>query len=275
MQRGPLDEHTSQTELRFDAAIEVARSAGAIALEFYQRVSTLVVEHKGAQDLVSEADRETETHIRSEILARFPNDAFMGEEHGYSSGASDSGTWVVDPIDGTQPFLLGLPTWCVSIAYVVGDRTEIGVIFNPASDELYAAATGRGALLNGEPISVREVNSLSDGLTGVGCSPKTKPEDLAEIMLRLLKQGGMYQRTGSGAINLAYVAAGKHIGYVETRIHAWDCLAAVCLIEQAGGLVSPFLANFGTQGAGPLVAGAPGVYDALLGLMPEDVTSGA
>jgi myo-inositol-1(or 4)-monophosphatase len=269
------DVHTSQAAVRFDAAIEVARSAGAIALEYFARAATLVVEHKGAQDLVSEADRETETHIRSEILARFPGDAFMGEEHGYSGGDADSGTWVVDPIDGTQPFLLGLPTWCVSIAYVVGDRTEIGVIFNPASDELYAAATGRGAFLNGEPISVREANSLSDGLTGVGCSPKTKPEDLAEIMLRLLKQGGMYQRTGSGAINLAYVAAGKHIGYVETRIHAWDCLAAVCLIEQAGGLVSPFLANFGAQGAGPLVAGAPGVYDALLGLMPEDVISGA
>lgn len=275
MPPGDHDERTLQTGLRFDAAIEVAQSAGAIALEYFTRAATLVVEHKGAQDLVSEADRETETHIRSEILARFPGDAFMGEEHGFTDGNADSGTWVVDPIDGTQPFLLGLPTWCVSIAYVVRDHTEIGVIFAPATDELYAAATGRGAFLNGEPISVREANSLSDGLTGVGCSPKTKPEDLAEIMLRLLKQGGMYQRTGSGAINLAYVAAGKHIGYVETYIHAWDCLAAACLIEQAGGRVSPFLTDFGPQGAGPLVAGAPGVYGALLGLMPEDVIPGA
>jgi myo-inositol-1(or 4)-monophosphatase len=263
----------NNTANRFEVATEVALSAGAIALEYYQRAATLVVEHKGSQDLVSEADRETERHIRSAILARFPEDSFMGEEHGLTEGSGASGTWVVDPIDGTQPFLLGLPTWCVSIAYVADGQVQIGVIYNPATTELYAAASGQGAFLNGEPIWVREANALSDGLTGVGCSPKTTPEDLSAIMLRLLSKGGMYQRTGSGALNLAYVAAGKHIGYVETYIHAWDCLAALCLIEQAGGKVSPFLADFGVQGAGPLVAGTPEVFDELLSLMPVGVTS--
>ena len=81
----------------------------------------------------------------------------------------------------------------------------------------------------------------------------------------------MYQRTGSGALNLAYVAAGKHIGYVETHIHAWDCLAAVCLIGEAGGRVSDFVTEFGVQGAGPLVAGSPGVFDQLMQLMPVPV----
>ena len=132
-------------------------------------------------------------------------------------------------------FLLGLPTWCISIAYVAGDRAQIGVIYNPATDELYCAQAGAGAFVNGVPIRVRQADSLADGLTGVGCSPRTTPEHLADIMLNLLQGGGMYQRTGSGALNLAYVAAGKHIGYVETHIHAWDCLAAVCLIEEAGG----------------------------------------
>jgi len=81
----------------------------------------------------------------------------------------------------------------------------------------------------------------------------------------------MYQRTGSGALNLAYVAAGKHIGYVETHIHAWDCLAAVCLIKEAGGRVSDFVTEFGVWGAGPLVAGSPGVFDQLMQLMPVPV----
>jgi len=81
----------------------------------------------------------------------------------------------------------------------------------------------------------------------------------------------MYQRTGSGALNLAYVAAGKHIGYVETHIHAWDCLAAVCLIKEAGGRVSDFVTEFGVRGAGPLVAGSPGVFDQLMQLMPVPV----
>ena len=256
---------------RFDAAQAVARSAGALALDYFRRAETLVVEHKGSQDLVSEADRETERHIRQELQSAFPVDAFMGEEHGYTEGSPGDGTWVVDPIDGTQPFLLGLPTWCISIAYVADNRAQIGVIYNPATDELYCAQAGVGAFVNGVPIRVRQADSLADGLTGVGCSPRTTPEHLADIMRNLLQRGGMYQRTGSGALNLVYVAAGKHIGYVETHIHAWDCLAAVCLIEEAGGRVSDFVTEFGVQGAGPLVAGSPGVFDHLMQLMPVPV----
>lgn len=259
------DSHISE---RFEAATLVARSAGRFALEYFGRAASLTVEHKGAQDLVSEADRETERHITTELLTAFRGDAFVGEEHGLTSGSIDSGTWVVDPIDGTQPFLLGLPTWCISIAYVLGDAVHIGVIYNPVTDEMYAAQRGHGATRNGSPIRVRDAHSLSDGVTGVGCSPRTKPDELAEIMRRLLSEGGLYQRTGSGAINLAYVAAGQHIGYVETYIHAWDCLAAVCLIEEAGGTVSPFLADYGVMGAGRLIAGAPEVYDALAALVP-------
>ena len=264
MHGDPSDHHTVS---RFDVATKVALSAGAIALEYYRRAATLVVEHKGAQDLVSEADRETETHITQGLLSAFPADSFMGEEHGLTAGVEGSGTWVVDPIDGTQPFLLGLPTWCVSIAYVREGRVEIGVLHNPATGDLYAARAGHGATHNGAPIRVREATSLSDGLTGVGCSPRTQPDELAAIMRRLLAAGGMYQRTGSGALNLAYVAAGQHIGYVEMHIHAWDCLAALCLIEEAGGRVSPFLTDFGVTGAGPLVAGAPGVFSQLEGLI--------
>lgn len=253
---------------RFSAAVEVAQSAGRLALSYYERAATLTIEHKGSQDLVSEADRETEKHITHELLSAFPGDAFMGEEHGLISGSPGAGTWVVDPIDGTQPFLLGLPTWCISIAYVVEDRVEIGVVHAPATGDTFAARRGHGATHNGSPIQVRPATSLEDGLTGVGCSPRTKADDLAEIMRRLISAGGMYQRTGSGALNLAYVAAGKHIGYVEMHIHAWDCLGAVCLIQEAGGRVSPFLADNGVTGAGPLVAGAPGVFDQLAHLLP-------
>lgn len=259
------DSHISE---RFDAATSVALTAGRFALEYFGRAASLTVEHKGAQDLVSEADRETERHITTELLSAFPADSFVGEEHGLTAGSGDSGTWVVDPIDGTQPFLLGLPTWCISIAYVHDNAVQIGVIYNPVTDEMYAAQRGHGATRNGSPIHVRDAQSLSDGVTGVGCSPRTKPDELAEIMRRLLSEGGLYQRTGSGAINLAYVAAGQHIGYVETYIHAWDCLAAVCLIEEAGGKVSPFLADYGVTGAGRLIAGAPAVYDSLEALLP-------
>lgn len=252
---------------RFESAIRVARSAGTLAHSFFERAASLTIEHKGTQDLVSEADRETEAHITTELLGAFPEDGFLGEEHGLTPGTGSSGTWVVDPIDGTQPFLLGLPTWCISIAYVVEDRIDIGVIYNPVLDDLYAAHFGHGATHNGDTIHVCAATSLDQGLTGVGCSPRTGADDLATMMHRLRAAGGMYQRTGSGALNLAYVATGQHIGYVEKHIHAWDCLAALCLITEAGGLTSPFLAENGIGGAGPIVAGAPGVFDKLTGLM--------
>lgn len=253
---------------RFEAAIEIAQSAGKLAQSYCERAATLTIEHKGTQDLVSEADRETEHHITRSLLAAFPRDSFVGEEHGLTEGATGAGTWVVDPIDGTQPFLLGLPTWCISIAYVVDGQVTIGVIHAPATGDTYTALAGHGATHNGTTMRVRQAHSLSDGLTGVGCSPRTRPDDLAEIMRRLLTDGGMYQRTGSGALNLAYVAAGQHIGYVEMHIHAWDCLAAVCLIEEAGGRVSPFLRDYGVSGAGKLIAGAPGVFNELEALLP-------
>lgn len=248
---------------RFLAALDATDAAGQLALEYFARGATLDVEHKGTQDWVSEADRETEHLITRHVLGAFPGDAFMGEEHGLTSGAADAGTWVVDPIDGTQPFLLGLPTWCVSIAYVHGDHVQLGVINNPVTGDVYAARRGHGAHRNGVPMQVRTATALSDGVTGVGCSSRTNPDELADIMRRLLSAGGTYQRTGSGALNLAYVAAGQHIGYVESYIHAWDCLAALCLIQEAGGRVSNFLADHGVTGAGPLVAGAPEVFDAL------------
>jgi myo-inositol-1(or 4)-monophosphatase len=263
-----VPDSTRAIDERFEVALSAARSAGRLALDYFARATSLNVEHKGTQDLVSEADRETEHLITRELLSAFPGDAFVGEEHGLTSGHAGAGTWVVDPIDGTQPFLLGLPTWCISIAYADTDGVQVGVVYNPVTDETYAARRGAGATRNGTAIQVRAASALSEGLTGVGCSPRTQPDDLAEIMRRLLNAGGMYQRTGSGALNLAYVAAGQLIGYVEMHIHAWDCLAAVCLIEEAGGTVSPFLADHGVSGAGPLIAGSPGVYRTLCELLP-------
>ena len=194
-------------EERFEAAVSVVTSAGELALDYFQRASTLIVEHKGVQDLVSEADRHTESHITRALLTEFPEDSFVGEEHGFTQGGSGGGTWVVDPIDGTQPFLLGLPHWCVSIAYVIDGRVQIGCVYAPALGEMYTGRAGLGARRNGSPMRVLQANRLSEGVTGVGCSSRTEAADLAEIMRRLLTAGGAFQRTGSGALNLAYVAA--------------------------------------------------------------------
>jgi myo-inositol-1(or 4)-monophosphatase len=116
---------------------------------------------------------------------------------------------------------------------------------------------------------VRDARTLRDGLTGMGCSPRTRPVDLGHIAEQLLTAGGMYHRTGSGALTLAYVAAGQLIGYIEMHINAWDCLAAILLVEEAGGRVNDFLGANGVTGGGLLVAGAPDVYDQIASLLPN------
>lgn len=255
-------------QARYDAALLIATEAGEAALRHYRNLDALTVEQKGIQDPVSEADRETEDIIKARLTSLFPEDAFVGEETGASGVDGQRGAWVVDPIDGTQPFLLGLPTWCVSIAYVRDDAIQIGVIRNPVTGDTYAALRGEGAWRNGQRMQVADAHALTDGLTGMGCSSRTKPKDLGYIAEHLRDAGGMYHRCGSGALTLAYVAAGQLIGYVEMHINAWDCLAAILLVEEAGGVVSDFLAENGVTGGGRIVAGSPGVYDEVLALLP-------
>lgn len=262
--------HTGEAGIatRYDAAVSVVREAGAVALRHYRNLGALTIESKGVQDPVSEADRETEHVIKAALTAQFPDDAFVGEETGADRVDPTRGTWVVDPIDGTQPFLLGLPTWCVSIAYVADGDIQIGVIYNPVTDDLYAARRGAGATLNGQPMQVSAARRINEGLTGMGCSNRTTPHAIGQIAERLRAGGGMYHRIGSGALTLAYVATGQLIGYVEMHINAWDCLAAILLVEEAGGRVSPFLADYGVTGGGPIIAGAPAVYEELTALLP-------
>lgn len=260
---------TPDIQARYAAALEIAAEAGDIALRHYRNLGALTVEQKGVQDPVSEADRETEQHIKARLMTLFPDDAFVGEETGASGVDGGTGAWVVDPIDGTQPFLLGLPTWCVSIAYVRDGAVQIGVIRNPVTDDTYAAVRGQGAWRNGLPMHVADAHALTDGLLGMGCSSRTTPADLGHIAQHLRAAGGMYHRCGSGALTLAYVAAGQLIGYIEMHINAWDCLAAILMVEEAGGVVNDFLGENGITGGGRIVAGAPDVYESVRALFPS------
>ncbi|MEK1888140.1 MAG: inositol monophosphatase family protein [Phyllobacterium sp.] len=233
--------HTqADLEARFTLAKKMAVVAGAKALAYFNARERLVVETKAdPHDVVSIADREVEEFIRQEIAAAFPDDAILGEEHGLSAGASGF-TWVVDPIDGTSPFVNGMPTWCVSIAVLDGEKIAIGVIHVPCNDELYAAADGLGATLNGKPLKLGSDRTIRNAVTGIGANRHVAPATLAGIVERLLGAGGNFIRNGSGALMLAYVAAGRLVGYYEPYMHAWDCMAGYCLVREAGGWHYPF-----------------------------------
>jgi myo-inositol-1(or 4)-monophosphatase len=255
-------------DARFAFGSRLIAEAGAVAMGYFQRLGSLTIKSKGPQDMASEADLNTEILIRDRIAAAFPEDAFLGEETGRTEAVSGArGIWVVDPIDGTQPFISNMPNWCVSIAFVLDGRTELGFVAAPARGELFVARRGQGATLNGEPIAVRAAARMTDGLLGVGYSARVPPKDFLPLLAAVLEQGGMFFRNGSGALMLCDVACGRLIGYVEQHINSWDCLAALAVIEAAGGVVSDFLADEGMWRGHALAAGAREIFPSLAALV--------
>lgn len=254
----------AELETRLALAERVAQEAGAVALDYFNRRETLVIETKrDLQDVVSIADREVENLIRDRLRAACPEDGFLGEEFGLTPGTSGS-TWVVDPIDGTSPFVNGMPNWCVSIALLHGGEPVVGVIAAPCHGEAYAAARGFGATLNGKRLTLDPSHTIRNAVTGIGANSHVTPASVARTVETLLTEGGNFIRNGSGALMLAYVAAGRLVGYYEPYMHAWDCLAGHCLVAEAGGWCLPFPTQGEslTRGA-PVVAAGPGAVDDL------------
>ncbi|AUH64385.1 inositol monophosphatase family protein [Paracoccus zhejiangensis] len=249
---------------------QIARKAGALALRHFHSRDALEIETKRSlTDMVSIADREVEELIRSELLSAYPEDAMLGEEYGLMPGRSGL-TWVVDPIDGTAPFLNGLPGWCVSIGLMDADGPLMGAIFAPVLDEMFLGGRGLGATLNGRAIRVTERFDLTSGLLGLGANDRVPPARLADLHGELAARNIAWVRYGSGALMLAYVAAGRLVGYCEPRMSLWDCLAAYALIEAAGGRVAS-TADSARHATGFAVLGATRRdYDAIAALTRFD-----
>ncbi|MEQ8393941.1 inositol monophosphatase [Thalassobaculum sp.] len=247
---------TQQVQDRLAFAEDVARRAGVLALRYFRERDALVVETKGQQDVVSRADREVEELIRGALADRFPDDGFLGEETGGGGSYGQGPVWVVDPIDGTQCFLSGLPTWCVSIGLMVDGRIEAGVIVDPCADECFVGALGGGATCNGRPIAPADVSDFQAGLTEVGFSFRVPKAPTVSFIGRLIDAGGIYHRSGSGALGLAHVAAGRYIAYIEGHMNSWDSFAGAALVLAAGGWINDLTADDGvTDGAIVMASG--------------------
>jgi len=251
------------SENRSDAAIRIAKSGGAVALDYYRKLDTLAIEHKGHQDFVTIADQNTETHIRALIADAFPDDGIVGEEH--APKPSQTGyTWVIDPIDGTSNFINGIPQWCVIIAVVKGDQTEIGVTFDPVHDETFAATRGQGATFNGRPMVCPADSSIRNGTIATGFNNRLSPQGVIRLIDAIIDAKGVFSRNGSGGLSLAYVAAGRYLAYAEEHMNAWDCLAGQLQIAEAGGQIEDQPATEMIAQGGRVIAGSTGVFDALL-----------
>ncbi len=249
-------------QARRDTGLEIVQAASVSALNYFSDIDKLVIEQKGKQDLVSDADRAVEVQIKNALLASFPADGIIGEEHGRVN--SESGyTWVIDPIDGTASFVSGMPGWCVVLACVKDDEVVLGIVIDPIAQETYLAIKGEGASLNGRALSVSTSQSLAEGSTAVGYSTRTGVEPTVLVLEKIMQAGGIFYRCGSGALMLCYVAAGRLIGYCESHMNAWDCIAAMLIIQEAGGKVEPYETNIMLAEGGRVLTACPGVYSQL------------
>lgn len=250
---------------RTEAAITIARRVGMETAKFRAEVQpeTLAIENKGFQDFVTVADKRAEQMIREALLGQFPDDAFLGEEGGASTNGSSTGTWVVDPIDGTTNFIRGFRHWGVSIAFVAGDEILVGVIYDATQNAIFSAIRGEGALREGRPITAAKTTDPSRGLAILGHSRRTDFEDYLSISRKIYETGMDYRRMGAAAIGLIRVAEGVADLYFERHLSAWDMLAGALIAKEAGAVIAlPPLPRLLAHG-GPVVACAPGVANDL------------
>jgi myo-inositol-1(or 4)-monophosphatase len=222
-----------------EAACEAARRAASVLLEWRQRFG---VREKGRFDLVTDADLASQQAISGYLLERFPHHQFLGEEGPDAKVRPAPGTpptWIVDPLDGTANYVHDCPLYCVSIGLEVAGELVVGVVLDPCRQELFAAAKGLGAWLGALRLQASQTARLEEALLSTGFPPDLRGQEKTLAWWRYFSlRTQSLRRTGSTALNLAYVAAGRFDGYWAFDNHVWDVAAGVVLVREAGGVVT-------------------------------------
>lgn len=244
--------------------INAARKAARGMARDFGELEGITATRKGAADFVSAADHRAEQVLFEELSKARPKFGFLMEERGEIEGADTSNRWVVDPLDGTTNFLHGLPQFAISIC-VERDRHPIaGVIYNPATDELYWAEKGEGAWLNDKRLRVASRKSLDECLFATGLPFKGRPgreRSLKEVDRVLAETAGV-RRYGSAALDLAFVAAGRFDAYWERDLNPWDVGAGIVLVREAGGAVAEIDGGPQPMHNGSILAANTQIFDA-------------
>ena len=219
----------------------LAREVGLFIKSEQEKLSSIKIETKSLNSLVSYVDKEAEKKLISSLSALLPEAGFIAEERTVDPKKADF-QWIVDPLDGTTNFLHGLPIFSVSIALTHLDDLVVGVVYEVGQDELFVASKNNGTTLNGKAIEVTETENLSDTLLATGFPYydfKRLPVYL-ELLSDFFKTTRGVRRMGSAAVDLAYVAAGRFDGFFEYGLSPWDVAAGTLLVEEAGGMVNDF-----------------------------------
>ena len=255
-------------------AARAARSAGNVILRYMNRIDGLNIVEKQQMDFVSEVDKLAEAEIIKELRRAYPDHAILAEE----SGAIGKGplTWVIDPLDGTHNYLRGIPHFSVSIALLEKGVPIHAVVFDPLRDELYTASKGDGAYLNDRRMRVSKRENLGGAMIATGFPFRQREHLTAQLdMTRaILGQAEDIRRSGSAALDLAYVAAGRYDGYFEIGLKPWDMAAGVLLVHEAGGRYCDFAGRDGIPASGNIIAGNLNVAKAMVDAIGQQATPG-
>jgi myo-inositol-1(or 4)-monophosphatase len=251
-------------EPTLDLLIEWARGAGDILRDGYGRQHT--ISRKGRIDLVTEVDQRSEEYLLEKIRRNFPNDSIDAEESGLSTGGG-AACWYVDPLDGTTNYAHSIPVFSISLAYAVNGIVQLGVVYDPMRDDCFHAERGKGARLNGTPLTVSVTSEFSHSLLVTGFPYEVAPgaKDNLEHFAYFTRLTQGVRRMGSAALDLCYVAAGRFDGYWELTLRSWDMAAGALLVEEAGGKVSRVTGETEYLSApNSVLAGNPAIYDQML-----------
>lgn len=252
-------DNAAEVERRKAACVKIIRDAGEEARRGFDALRLGEITLKGPQDFLTETDLAVEKLIRARLSGSFPDDGFLGEETG--GDVSDS-FWVVDPIDGTANFARGISHYAIVMAFVMEGRVELGAIYNVEMDELYLAARGKGATRNGQALTCAETSRMDSASVELGWSNRRPLRTYVDMVEATFETGANARRASSGALGLAFVADGRSDGYAEMHMNAWDCLAGLLIVAEAGGVVSGTALQPDLKDGGSVLAVAPGIADA-------------
>ena len=229
--------------------IKACDKASKILIRDFGELEKLQVSKKGPKDFVTNSDIKVEKIIIEELKKARPTYSIISEENGVERNKDSSNSWIIDPIDGTINFLHGIPHFAISIALKSNDEIICGLIFDPIKDEMFYAEKNNGAYLNNKRIRVSQKKNITDCLFATSGTIEKKIEF-------------SYRKSGSAALDMAYIACGRYDGYFQKNLHLWDIAAGLILIEEAGGIINKIDLNNNKEHK--IIASSPNIKDKLM-----------
>ena len=253
-----------------ETAISAAKQAGTLLLDYASK--GFRIEHKSTINLVTEADHAAEQCVIDVIRSTYPHHRFLAEERGRIDHDSSPYLWIIDPLDGTTNFAHGYPAYCVSIGLELNEQPVLGVVYDPSRDELFSATRGGGARVNDQPLCVSHTAQLDQALlvTGFAYDIRETPNNNLDHFARFALRTQGLRRTGSAALDLCYVAAGRFDGFWEVKLSPWDMAAGVVIVQEAGGTVTNLSGGSHSLYGEELVASNGLLHTSMISVLQEE-----